>query len=92
MSPSHSADLRNHSLAGRDESPALSTTPTLRLLEVTCGLDRSQLEKILNASPASTRFSFHATPGQTSVYHTFGVITCALLLSATVAAFIVSLN
>jgi hypothetical protein len=59
---------------------------------VSCGLSRPQLEKILRASPATPRFSFRATPCQTSAYHTFGIITCALLLSATVAALIVSLG
>jgi hypothetical protein len=95
MSPTLSAANRNASFAGlsqsSDRASLLPTTPTLRLLEITCGLSRDQADS-LAAPDDSQRPSFPDRPSALNASQAFGVITCGLLLSAIVAALIVSLG
>jgi hypothetical protein len=76
---------RRHDLAG------LTTTPTLRILEVACGLDRHQIESLLASPTARQRHAFPERPSELNAYQAFGVVLCGLLLSSIVAALIVSL-
>jgi hypothetical protein len=91
MNPSVSATPRNaFSLHESPASTRLPSTPTARLLEVACGLSREEIEAMLSASqPKHT--AFPDRPSALNGYQTFGVITCAFLLSAIVAALIISL-
>jgi len=92
MNPSFPAANRNPALAGLDEAPALPVTPTLRLLEISCGLSRQQVEALLRSPSPARRLSFSTEASAHPAYHAFGVITCGLLLSAIVAALIISLG
>jgi hypothetical protein len=97
MSPTFSAANRNASFArlpeSGDRASLLPTTPTLRLLEIVCGLpnDRSQPAHTAPDRP-STRAPFPDRPSALTATQAFGVVTCGLLLSAIVAALIISLG
>lgn len=97
MSPSVSAAHRTPSFAGFSESSdrasLLPTTPTLRLLEIVCGVPRDQSQPV-HAAPAraSGHAQFPDRPSALNATQAFGVITCAFLLSAIVAALIISLG
>lgn len=82
-----------HSLHGvtRRDLAGLTTTPTLRLLEVACGLNRAQVESLIAAPSARQRHAFPERPSDLNAYQAFGVVLCGLLLSSIVAALIVSL-
>jgi|GEM_PF-6576080 len=72
--------------------PVPAATSTIRLLEITCGLDRQQIESLLARAPVATALPFRPSAGsRCGSYRAFGVVVCCLLLSAIVAALIVSL-
>lgn len=95
MSPTFSAAHRNASFTGLHKPSELATllptTPTLRLLEVACGLNRAQVESLL-AAPARPRHHFPERPSDLNAHQAVGVVLCGLLLSAIVGALIISLG
>ena len=76
----------------RRDREMLRTTPTLRLLEITGGLNRNQAATLPAAPAPSQRSSFPDRPSALNASQAFGVVTCGLLLAAIVAALIVSLG
>ena len=79
-----------HGITPRDLA-GLTTTPTLRILEIACGLKRTQAGSLLDSSAAPQRHAFPERPSDLNAYQAFGVVLCGLLISSIVAALIVSL-
>ena len=85
MNASLSANTRDEALAGFDDAATWSTTPTLRLLEVTCRLTRTQLDAMLNAPPAAPRRLARPDTTRQTAYQAINTIVCSVLLSAALA-------
>lgn len=96
MSTTFSTTHRNPSRTSRSRpaGPAslLPTTPTVRILEITCGLSQGQVESLLAVRSSRGLDAFPDRPSALNAYQAFGVVTCCLLLSAIVAALIISLG
>ena len=76
----------------RSDFAGLTTTPTIRLLEIACGLNRTDSESLIATHhDARPRHAFPDRPSELNAYQAFGVVLCGLLLSSIVAAVIVSL-
>jgi hypothetical protein len=97
MSPTLSATNRNASFTGlphsSDRASLLPTTPTLRLLEITGCLSRDRSERLPSTrSDDQPQSAFPDRPSALTASQAFGVVTCCFLLSAIVAALIISLG
>ena len=92
MQATFPADSRDETLGGVDDATTWSTTPTLRLLEVTCRLTRTQLEEMLNAPPAAPRRLARPATVRQTAYQAVNTIACSVLLSAGVATLLAHLS
>lgn len=84
--------LRRTPRPSQMNSDIVPTTPTLRLLEITCGITRDQAETLLTGPSRRHQATFPDRPSALNAYQAFGVVTCCFLLSAIVAAVIISLG